>query len=64
MVIVTTRTRVKVLSTSNMNSLLYMKNQLLEHPVVVRHFNICFPNFPVSHDTRCVETASGSIFFL
>ncbi len=33
-----------------MNSLLCVKSQLLEHPVLVGLFNICFPNFPVSHD--------------
>ena len=54
--IVNARTGVEVLNTSILNSLLCMKSQLLEDPVVARLFNVCFPNFPVSHDlTGCVE---------
>ncbi len=51
-------TRVKVLSTSSPNSLLSIKSQLLEHLVVVRLFNVCFPNFPISHDLSIVTNMS------
>ena len=46
--IVSARTRVKVIHTCCWNSLLCMESQLLDHPVIVRPFNVCIPNFPVS----------------
>ena len=49
-VIVCVRSRVKVLDTGSPDGLLFMKNQLLNHPVIIRLSNVCFPMFLISHN--------------
>jgi hypothetical protein len=37
-----------------------MKNQMLEYPVVIEVFNVCFPRFPISHDLMPEVGEGGS----
>jgi hypothetical protein len=46
--IVGARARIKVLSTRSWDSFFCMASQLLEHPVIVRLWNVCIPNFPAT----------------
>ena len=48
--IVCGRSRVKILDTGSLDSLLFVKGQLFQHPVVVRLIDVCVPRFPISHD--------------
>jgi len=48
--IVSTRERVEIRSTSNLNRMLGVERQLFEHPVVVGLFNVDLPRFPLFND--------------
>jgi hypothetical protein len=48
-IIIGQRTWIKVLYTCYLNNLLFVEDQLLKHPWVVRLSHVCFPRFPLFH---------------
>ena len=50
MIIIYSRPRVKSLDTGILDYSLFVKNQLLRHPVIIRRSNVCCQRLSISHD--------------